>query len=300
MHTKNRLAVIKVLLKIFIATNSVNYVSSICHAQYLTGPVASSIGGAGRAGVEAGEQHLMNPAMIAYGESLISVPVFMDGYLGPDEHDRVLGITLAESGEEIFAPGAFTYVNRRQTFPDRNTREEQFYQISMGKNILPGLVMGGGFHLREVKELGGASNTVMNLDLGFHIPLTEYAGLGLVFYNVAPRKAGIPANFQEDHSVGFGSRFLIHELVAARFDLTHQLSSNPDAHWGVNSGFEWKIKQLWVFRSGYDYDGLKNRKFWTAGLGFEGPRLVVDYSYKDNLDETTGAMHGVDFRLPFW
>ena len=54
-----------------------------------------------------------------------------------------------------------------------------------------------------------------------------------------------------------------------------------------------------VFRLGFRRDELADSRIYTAGIGFNGPRLRFDYTVEKNAENTSGALHSVDLRVPF-
>ena len=64
-------------------------------------------------------------------------------------------------------------------------------------------------------------------------------------------------------------------------------------------GFESKTSDTLVLRLGYRYDDLNVQHIWTAGIGFDGPRLKANYSFEKNQEGTSGALHSVDMSIPF-
>jgi hypothetical protein len=92
---------------------------------------------------------------------------------------------------------------------------------------------------------------------------------------------------------------LLSDFFRARLDLSRQLEFNPDGEWQIQGGFESFISEFIVLRLGYDYNHLTQENNFTIGLGFEGPRLKLDYAYVDNGNRLGGALHSIDLRIPF-
>ena len=96
-----------------------------------------------------------------------------------------------------------------------------------------------------------------------------------------------------------GVNYVVIEKVRARLDFSQQMESNPDHKLDVRAGLESFMDAFFVLRLGFESEQLTGRKYYSVGIGFTGPALRVDYAYRQNGDFSGGALHSVDFRLPF-
>jgi hypothetical protein len=284
----------------FVVFLSVTYFSNICHAQYWVGPVANGLGGAGRAAVDQGEQAVLNPATIVHSDPFTSALFYEDGYTAKNEHDRSMGICLSDNSENLFMPGAYIFLNRRRTFEKFESRDEEYHQLSAGQFVAKHFAMGATVSYLESKTESGGHYTQFDGHVGLHYNPNPDLGLGLVFYNLAPKSEKIPLEVRNLDNIVLAAHYIFMPMFRVRADIGQQQSQNPDKKTHYNMGFESHISQLMMTRVGFERDDVNDRHFYTLGLGFDGPRLKIDYFYKKNTDYADGAMHGVDMRLPFW
>lgn len=279
---------------------SLTYFSSYSYAQYLTGPVASSLGGAGRAAVDDGEQALLNPALVVHGSPFTSELIYMDGYADKNEHDNIKAIGFTDNTDEIFASGGYFFAQRRRTFDKKNTAEENYHQFSLGGFIVDHFAVGLAITYLDTDVVGGPSYNQWDGNLGFHYNPKPDLGFGLVVYNILNRDDRVPDYLQNQDSIFVASHYLLPEILRLRVDLGQQLSENPNNKMQFQVGAESKVGGFLITRLGFEKDELLRRDLYSIGFGFDGPRMKLDYVYRHNQDYSDGAMHGVDLRLPFW
>lgn len=284
----------------FVVFFSVTYFSGFSHAQYLTGPVASGLGGAGRGAVDEGEQIFLNPATIVHASPFTSALFYIDGYTEKNEHDNILGLSLADNTEGLFFSGGYAYAKRRRTYDARSTIEEQYHQVSLGKFALRHLSFGATVTFLDTDMIEGPSYRQWDFHIGSHYNPHPNFGIGLVFYNVASRHEKVPAELQNLDAVALGAHYIFMPMFRLRLDISQQMERNPDQKIHYQMGVESHLSNFMVTRIGYDVDTLAKRNVYSLGVGFNGPRLKLDYFYRKDSDYSAGALHGVDLRLPFW
>ncbi len=279
---------------------SVNYFSVVCHAQYLTGPVASSLGGAGRAANEDGEQFIHNPANVIQASVVSSSLFYLDGYNAKNEHENLWGLSLTDNSEDLLLAGAYVFAHRKRSFANQAQLTEDYHQVSTGQFILKHFSLGASVtylhsHIEDAKNYDQFNGHIGAL----YNPVPEFA-VGLVAYNIAGRDLSVPTEIQEGSKLAAGVMWIIDPMVRMRFDLCHVLVQNPDKKFEYQLGFESKTSDLFILRAGFDQDDLSDRKYWSMGLAFDGPRAKIDYIYRKNFEYGGAALHGVDIRVPFW
>jgi hypothetical protein len=284
----------------FAVLLSVTQFSAVSHAQYLTGPVASAGGGAGRAAAEDDEPIFINPAALVHGSVFSSSLFFADGYEAKQQRDTWYGVSVADNSEDVLFSGGFTFVQRHRTFEFLPTRDEQFYQASMGRFVLPHLALGLSVNYLISDIEGDKKYEQWDGNIGAHYNPTPEIGLAIVFYNVGPRDHDVPLVIQNFDKVSVGTYYIFRQYFRLRADFSQQQEVNPDKKMQYQIGGETEVSKFWFVRAGFDKDELTGVKLLTAGFTFDGPRIKLDYFYRKNSDFSEGAMHGVDLRLPFW
>jgi hypothetical protein len=289
----------KVIFLFVLYLFSVTQFSSLGYAQNPTGPVSSALGGAGIAANDEGEQILHNPGVLAHAKDLVLGAFFSDGYRGENEHDKFIGGTITDNTSESGIAGGFSFFKRRRTFNAAPTLDEIYGQISLAKPIYKFLSGGITFdHLRQ-QEVGGEKYTQTDITLGFLLNPTPELGVGFVAKNLLGRDEDVPAYLQLKDELGVGVNYLFMKTFRGRLDIVRQTESNPDSKMVFKGGLESFVDAFLVLRMGYQANELEDRNYYSLGFGFTGPRLKIDYSYVQTEDFSGGAMHSVDFRLPF-
>lgn len=263
--------------------------------------MASGAGGAGRASADDGDNVWLNPAAMVHGSVFASSLAYSAGETDDGEKDRVSSITISDNGRDIFFSGGFGYANRKRTFENLPTLEEQYYQISLGKFVAKHLALGASVFFLESDVAGDRRYEQWDGHFGVHYnPHPDY-GYGLVFYNLGARDETVPRYIQNLDKVAAGVHGIFLKYFRVRADLSQVLQENPDHRQQYQVGLESRLAPYFLMRFGVDKDDLAGRKFFTAGASFDGPRIKIDYYFKHNTGmEASGAMHGVDIRLPFW
>jgi hypothetical protein len=281
------------------------------YTQYFAGPVASGQGGAGRAAVEDGEQFLLNPASLAHAIQTTSSVFYFDGYLAEKEKDKSIGVTLTDAEKDNAFNGAFTFVDRKRNFQNKNligpSITEKYFNYTLAQFAFSQLAFGVSASLwqitvKEDNSLIGFEDEYDQWDMsaGLHWNPNPEFGVGLVFYNILPRDKDIPQILQNQDSIATGVYYIFYPYLRGRLDVGRQLTENTEGKTWLQIGLETKPQPYLLWRIGFNQNELLDRKYWTMGITFDGPRLKIDYFYQKNIDDSEGAMHGVDFRLPFW
>jgi predicted porin len=225
---------------------------------------------------------------------------YQDGYTDKNEHDTTLGLTIADNTEDLFCSGGYAYIKRRRTFENFNTREEQYHQFSLGSFVSPHIAVGATLTFLDTEIIDGDSYKQWDGHLGLHYNPNPDLGFGLVFYNIAPRDKSVPIEVQNYDNIVLAAHYIFMPMMRLRVDMGQQQVYNPDHNVHIQVGVESRISQFVAIRLGLDDDQLSDLINYTLGLGFDGPRLKLDYFYRKNPDFSQGALHGVDMRLPFW
>ena len=139
----------------------------------------------------------------------------------------------------------------------------------------------------------------MNYSLGALLIFDEGFGVAYVVDNLAKPGSEVPRGLREDTRQGLGIYGNLGEIAKIRADISRNEKFNPDHKLTYAIGIESLSNQWVLFRAGFRREELADARFWTAGFGFNGPRLKVDYAFEKNAKATAGAVHSVDLRVPF-
>lgn len=277
----------------------VTYFSEAGYSQYFAGPVSSALGGAGLAANDEAEQLLFNPSVLTHAKDLAVGYYFADGYRDKNEHDNFYGLTVTDNASETGIAGGAALFKRRRTFDRQNSRDEIVGQFSVAKNIIKHISAGLTLEHYRTDIEGADKHKQTDLTLGFLANPNPELGLGLVLRNLLKQKKSVPESIRLNDEIGIGVNYIFMPQFRGRFDVVQQAQNNPDHERTYKLGFESFIDAFFVLRFGYQINDLDDRNNYSVGFGFTGPRLKIDYSFVQNEDYSKGAMHSVDFRLPF-
>lgn len=287
-------------LSVYVVVNYFNPNENLANAQYFTGPVSSALGGAGVAAVNASEGAFLNPAVIAHAPRFEGSVAYQDGYVAPQSHRTQYGVTLADNSANVVFPGALSYFQGSRTFASGVATEDQLWQLSLGKFVARNFSIGiTGYYLSH-SLAGGLSKSHWNGSLGAHYTFSPKLAVAFVYYNPLEGPRDLPLEVRNNPETRLGVQFAPERFVRLRLDISRPERDNPEKEGVIYSGVEVDINHLSIFRIGGQFDDYRKQNFVTAGFGFNGPRLKINYSFQKNVKGTGGAVHGVDFRVPFW
>lgn len=273
--------------------------SDSAYAQYLSGPVSQALGGAGLAANDEGEQLLLNPAVLVHSHGAAVGYYYSDGYRGKNEHDTFYGATASDNTEDVLISGGVAGFKRRRTFENFSTVDEVNGQISFAKSLFKQLSLGATIEYLQQDAIGDKKYTQWDASIGLlWNPLPEFA-VGFVARNLAPTDVEIPAPIRQRDELGLGVHYIALEKFRFRLDVFKPMQLNPEKDYIFKAGAESLVDAYLAVRIGVQNEGVSDRHIYSAGIGMVGPRLKIDYSYVKNSDYSGGAMHSVDFRLPF-
>jgi hypothetical protein len=279
----------------------IQFIFAPAMGQYYTGPVASGVGGAGRASNEPTESVMLNPAAIAHAESVRSGLFYTDGHYSKDSRESTLAVHIVDNNEDALFPGALGYIQRRAQLSDvMGPFNERVFLASVGNFFYQQVAMGFAIQQLRTEIPRGKSYDQWNGNVGLHWNPHPDLGLAFVYYNLVPAPKDTPEVLQLKPQQSWGMNYIAADFVRLRLDVSRWEKANPDKELLWQGGFESFLSDFIILRVGYEQDQRRNRSFLTTGLGFDGPRFKFDYSFKKRQGEASSALHSVDLRVPFW
>lgn len=268
-------------------------------AEFFRGPISSAMGGAGRAGLPSSEGALLNPAVLPLITNYEFIGFYRDGYIGPGEHRQGWMVGVVDNSEGVYFPGAAHYGKIRDTGRTHAGVHGEIWHAAGAYLWRNKISFGASAYRLQYNSKGDRDHTQWNGSLGVVGIVHENLSFAFVFDNLARPGSEVPLGLREDpkHSVGFFGR--LSDLLTVRGDLLREMEFNPDGRLTYMVGLESVTSEFFVARLGYRLDDLRNRRVWTAGFAFNGPRLKVDYAIEKPQEGTSGALHSVDLRVPF-
>lgn len=270
------------------------------HAQVFTGPAASAAGGAGRASVDNGEASFLNPAAIGYIQHYNASVFAGVGSHPVDGNSNVLAASLADGTFDAIIPGALTYVQKRLDANNGVSDTQSDIAVTIAGHLHRKLAFGvTGHRLSDqlLSATSGASYTQYNANVGaLYVPVPNI-GLGLVGYDVGPGDSS-PVGIHVVPTYAFGVNYLYEKFFRARLDLVRPDTNNPGQRINMMLGLETFFAEEFAFRVGGLWRETADQDYLTAGLGYKGPKLSLDYSFQKDVRNGENGRHLIDLWLP--
>lgn len=267
-------------------------------ANFFRGPISSAMGGAGRAGLASSEGAFLNPAVIPLVKNYEFILFYRDGYVADGHHRQGLAVGAVDNSEGVVFPGAAHYGKIRDTGRSTGGAEGEIWHIA-GAYLFSDRFSVGFSAYRLLFDDPIKEYVQWNGSLGTVILVNENISVAYVLDNIAKPGSEVPRGMRQDmrQSIGFFGR--VEDILGVRMDVEREERFNVDKKMTYMVGLESLMSEFFVARLGYRADDRADQRFWTAGFGFNGPRLKVDYAVEKPQEGTSGALHSVDLRIPF-
>lgn len=265
---------------------------------FFRGPQSTAQGGTGVAGLGSSESVFVNPALIPLIPGYEALGHYRDGQRDAGQNRNAWGATLMDNGSDVALAGTLSYLRLRDTGLAGDPAEGELWQAGFGKDFENRLALGASVYRLEY-EVTNRSYTQWNYSLGTVWMPVEGFVVGYVLSNLALPGGDTPAGIRQDLRQTLGTNIQLGEIARLRVDLTRNERRNPDKKLDLGIGTESMTSKFILMRLGYRRELSSDLTFWTAGIGFNGPRLRVDYAFEKNQERAGGALHSVDMTLPF-
>jgi len=286
------------MIKLLLLLSSLGLPLRAAHADLFRGPQSTALGGSGVAGMPGAESGLLNPALIPLFDGSGVDAYYRDGYSDRGRHDTSWGFGAIDNGKDVWFPGTLHYFRSREMGRSDIPADGELWHAAIGQRV-DKLAVGVSAYRLSHDLKGDRRYEQWNYSLGAVYQVVENFGVGYVLKNLAGAGSNIPVGLREDLSQTLGLYGNINEIARLRFDVSRRERFNPDKRMAYMFGLESRTSEMLQLRLGYRYDDWANQRFWTAGFGFDGPRLKVDYAFEKAQERTSDALHSVDLRLVF-
>ena len=266
-------------------------------SQIATGTTAAAMGGAGRAAVDAGENSWLNPATLTQARGYFFGAHGSIANHAISGNQKQYGLVAADNEADQLGAGSLSYVHTNNSQRQGNLYTQDI-QAAAAAQVLSNFSVGLAVHRLAQAVSVGTNQTQYNATLGvLWTPITDL-GFGLVGYDLIPSGHSVPDNLRLIPTIAFGSDWIIKKFLQVRLDLSHPMAL-ADGRTDVMAGLGTYFNQNFAFRFGTDWKETKNETWLTAGMGFTGPKLSVDYAFQKDIRQAEGYRHSIDLWMPF-
>ncbi len=248
------------------------------------GPVSSAMGGSGRSSIIPGETTL-NPAAIAHIRGYHVTASYQDYTFEPTGKAAILRASFVDSNEDNMVPAAFTY--------GKNAEDQEFH-LGVSKFIFRSLALGIEIERYISDPKVGYRHIENDISIGALYAITTDWGVGLVGRNLL--RTNLAAL---DQSVAIASSYAFGKIARVQFDYLLPMQNNDQKKSIIMMGVESHFVHEFPLRTGFRRDNLRNTTFWTAGAGWVGPKIALNYGFEKNVNSSREAGHSIDVRVYF-
>lgn len=268
-------------------------------SQVFTPTIAGAMGGAGRAAVDGGESAFLNPASIAHMREYFVGMHYQRGE-HPREGDFSRYALQLTDGTSALIPGGASIYRQKIDLPNgAGSRTDQDIQVGVAGFAIPKLAVGvSGHYFTQSGQ--GRDDTQWNGGVGLIFSPTDDLGVGLVGYDIAPVPSDALVDRRLIPTFALGLHYVFSDLLRVRLDLVRPdiQPTFTDHRINVMGGLESFFATTFVFRLGMQALETADQMNLTAGFGYHGPRLSVDYSFQKDIRSAGGVRHLIDLWLP--
>lgn len=263
------------------------------------GPVAKSLAGSGRAGLDSSDGVFLNPALVALLPKSELTLYYQDGERSPGEHHNLWGVDLSQNDQDVIVSGNLAYLHSRTSGLLQVPVNGETWHAAFGKLFFRRLAVGLSVYHFQATGDTVEKNEQWNGSLGALFMILPKLGVAYVYDNPVHPSSRVPQALRFLPQQSFGVFWGIPYNARLRLDLVHLDQMNPNQRWDIRTSIESEFGEYFVFRLGGRFDEIENQRFITAGLGFNGPNLKIDYGIEKNVWGVGDAVHSVDLRGSF-
>ncbi|MEZ4870857.1 MAG: hypothetical protein R2827_01165 [Bdellovibrionales bacterium] len=144
------------------------------------------------------------------------------------------------------------------------------------------------------------NNDEINMDFGALFTPFRELGFGLMASSLlVVDEDDVPTEFQRPNYVALGATYFYQGQFQFRGDITTFTRGPASGELKYAIGVESSSHEYLRLRMGGVRDEFLKENSYMIGLGFDGPKLRVDYAYKKTTSQPQSQLHSVDLRLSF-
>jgi hypothetical protein len=263
------------------------------------GPIAKSLGGSGRAGLDSVDGAFLNPALVALLPKSELTAYYQDGTRTAGQHQTIYGLDMSENDKDVLFSGNIAYLRTRTTGLVNAPVDGEIWHGAFAKSFFDRLSVGlSVYHFQAKSDVFNTSEQ-WNGSLGAVFMILPKLGVSFVYDNPIHQGSHVPTEVRFLPQQSFGVYWGIPYNAKLRLDIVRPDDDNPGNRLDIRTAIESAVGEFFVFRLGGRFDEYEDQRFITAGLGFNGPNLKIDYGIEKNVSGVGGAVHSVDLRGSF-
>lgn len=256
--------------------------------------MTKSLGGAGRATTSGAEGPFLNPATLAINQNFQVGLFYGATNTESSGSSRDLAGIFIDNNPDSPVASSLSYARRSIEGPFGFMDQREDFVLSFGKTLLERVSFGLNVRYFRTSPNFGASKVLWNIGTGFLWSPMEDLGLALVFENMLDEHTP-----DQRPAVALGSHYLFMDITRFRLDLEAPQKFNNSNRLNVMAGLEFPLPVGLALRTGHRWDEVQDARYWTAGLGWEAPKLSLDYAYEQNSAVSGIYTHLLSLRIFF-
>ena len=279
--------ILKVLFLLFLCFKT--------QGHFTAGSTSASMGGTGRAGVEANESLFLNPAALAFLDRFYMGAGYQSGFLLKNVHRETYGAILTDSTPGLILPGSLAYRRHRIRQEKTQVFLENEFKLGLAYGFSKRLSLGLAATWLQAKNREDMKKIEQNNgDMGLLFALTPFWSLSLVGENLLNTDSNVPASLIRESLVSLGTQY-VHELfLTLRYETLHPLKPKNNQLFSHRLGLGVKLQSYFHLNFGCSLDNHSKQTWLTTGLAWRGPRLKLAYAFQNEERQNLGQRHLVD------
>ncbi len=264
-------------------------------AHFTAGSTSGSMGGTGRAGVEANESLFLNPAALAFLDRFYVGAGYQSGFLLKNIHRETYGAILTDNTPGLIFSGSLAYRRHRIRQEKTHVFLEDEFKLGLAYGFSKRLSLGLAATWLKAKNKEDMKKIEQNNgDMGLLFAIIPNWSLSLVGENLLSTDSDIPVSLRRESLVSLGTQYVYELFLTLRYEALHPLKPENNQLFSHRLGLGFKLQSYFHLNLGCSLDEHSNQTWMTAGLAWRGPRLKLAYAFQNENRQNLGQRHLVD------
>lgn len=263
------------------------------------GTATDALGGASIANSHALDSAWTNPAGLAAQPGAAFGVQYFRGDVAQLTDMEQYGLTIMDNTNGF--PGALGYKSRTyKTTGTGNKVHEQVFRLAAAVPIGETFVLGLSGYRVHTDPWNTEKTDQDNGDLSVLMMISPAIQVGLITRAVMGARDNVYGPSRVVPSGGVGAKVAVVQGLSVLGDLNYGYEDiGSGKRLDTRLGIEFMNSEKIALRVGYNNDDWRAERRFSAGFGWEGPKLRVGYSYQKETRQEYGESHTVDIWLSF-